>query len=85
MKTTRLPNRSAKCLATFRAAQASGDAAAILSTMIPGGEGHLFGGHVISRRKGGAWMYWGRNGLTSETSLDQMLVIVGTIPANEVG
>lgn len=85
MNSTRLPTRSAKSLAAFRAAQASGDAAAILSTMIPGGEGHAFGGCVVSRRKGGAWMFFSSEGLTTETSLDRMVAIVATVPANEVG
>lgn len=83
MKTTRLPNRSAKSLAAFRAAQESGDVRAILETMIPNKEGHTFGTHAISRVKGGAWSFWGRHGLTTETSLDLMVEMLAGVPASK--
>jgi hypothetical protein len=84
MKTTRLPNRSAKSLATFHAAEESGDVRAILETMVPDGPGHMFGCHVVNRSKRG-WSFFTRQGLTYETSIDRMLQIVANIPANENG
>ena len=74
MKTTRLPNKSAKSAAAFATAQQSGDVRAILETMIPGGAGHMFFGQIVIRRvKGGAWTFWGQNGITQEASIDAMV------------